>query len=201
MHLISKINRIDIQCTSDQSEREITAKGQFSDSYSPKSSYMIKNVKWIFVVLIGISSFISFSFVGKDTPTVGLTIGDKAPTFSIYGGKQLVDLQGKYVLLSFWASYDAVSRVQNAMLNHAVAQAANVEMVSVSFDEYQSVFDETIKKDRITTPNCFVELAGHSSDLFRTYRLNRGFKNFLLDADGVIIARDIQASELSAYLN
>ena len=43
---------------------------------------MIKNVKWIFVVLI-ISSLISFSFVGKNTPTEGLTIGDKAPTFTI----------------------------------------------------------------------------------------------------------------------
>jgi hypothetical protein len=67
---------------------------------------MIKNVKWIFVVLI-ISSLISFSFVGKNTPTEGLTIGDKAPTFTICGEKQLIDLKdlrGKYVLLSFWAS-------------------------------------------------------------------------------------------------
>ena len=81
---------------------------------------MIKNVKWIFVVLI-ISSLISFSFVGKNTPTEGLTIGDKAPTFTICGEKQLIDLKdlrGKYVLLSFWASYDALSRMQNATLNH-----------------------------------------------------------------------------------
>ena len=79
---------------------------------------MIKNVKWIFVVLI-ISSLISFSFVGKNTPTEGLTIGDKAPTFTICGEKQLIDLKdlrGKYVLLSFWASYDALSRMQNATL-------------------------------------------------------------------------------------
>ncbi len=113
---------------------------------------MIKNVKWIFVVLI-ISSLISFSFVGKNTPTEGLTIGDKAPTFTICGEKQLIDLKdlrGKYVLLSFWASYDALSRMQNATLNHAVAQADNVEMVSVSFDEYKSIFNETIKKDQIS---------------------------------------------------
>ena len=66
----------------------------------------------------------SFSFVGKNTPTEGLTIGDKAPTFTICGEKQLIDLKdlrGKYVLLSFWASYDALSRMQNATLNHAVA--------------------------------------------------------------------------------
>ena len=154
---------------------------------------MIKNVKWIFVVLI-ISSLISFSFVGKDTPTEGLTIGDKAPTFTICGEKQLIDLKdlrGKYVLLSFWASYDAPSRVQNATLNHAIEQADNVEMVSVSFDEFKSIFNETIKKD----------LAGNSSDLFKTYRLNKGFKNFLLDKNGVIVAKDITPSQLSSYLN
>ena len=164
---------------------------------------MIKNVKWIFVVLI-ISSLISFSFVGKDTPTEGLTIGDKAPTFTICGEKQLIDLKdlrGKYVLLSFWASYDAPSRVQNATLNHAIEQADNVEMVSVSFDEFKSIFNETIKKDRISTSNRFVELAGNSSDLFKTYRLNKGFKNFLLDKNGVIVAKDITPSQLSSYLN
>ena len=164
---------------------------------------MIKNVKWIFVVLI-ISSLISFSFVGQPTPTEGLTIGDKAPTFTICGEKQLIDLKdlrGKYVLLSFWASYDALSRMQNATLNHAVAQADNVEMVSVSFDEYKSIFNETIKKDQISTSNCFVELAGVSSDLYQTYRLKRGFKNFLLDENGVIVAKDVTVSELSSYLN
>ena len=164
---------------------------------------MIKNVKWIFVVLI-ISSLISFSSVGKNTPTEGLTIGDKAPTFTICGEKQLIelkDLRGKYVLLSFWASYDALSRMQNATLNHAVAQANNVEMVSVSFDEYKSIFNETIKKDQISTSNCFVELAGVSSDLYQTYRLKRGFKNFLLDENGVIVAKDVTVSELSSYLN
>lgn len=164
---------------------------------------MIKNVTWIFVVLI-FSSFISFSFVGKDTPTEGLTIGDKAPAFTICGEKQLIDLKdlkGKYVLLSFWASYDAPSRVQNATLNHAASKADNVEMVSVSFDEYKSIFNETIREDQIKTENCFVELAGNSSDLFKTYRLNRGFKNFLLDVNGVIIAKDVTASQLASYLN
>ena len=164
---------------------------------------MIKNVKWIFVVLI-ISTMISHSFKQKNTPTEGLTIGDKAPTFTICGEKQLIDLKdlrGKYVLLSFWASYDALSRMQNATLNHAVAQADNVEMVSVSFDEYKSIFNETIKKDQISTSNCFVELAGVSSDLYQTYRLKRGFKNFLLDENGVIVAKDVTVSELSSYLN
>ena len=53
---------------------------------------MIKNVKGFIIVLITIS-FISISFVGKDTPTEGLTIGDKAPEFKICGEKQLVNLK------------------------------------------------------------------------------------------------------------
>lgn len=164
---------------------------------------MIKNVSGIFVVLIMIS-FISFSFVGKDTPTEGLSIGDKAPEFNICGEKQLInlkDLRGKYVLLSFWASYDASSRMQNATLNHAISKADNVEMVSVSFDEYKSIFNETIKQDQISTSNCFVELKGQKSNLYKTYRLQRGFKNYLLDENGVIIAKDVKASDLSSYLN
>mgnify|MGYP000553030029 CR=1 FL=1 len=164
---------------------------------------MIKNVKWIFVVLI-ISSLISFSFVGKNTPTEGLTIGDKAPTFTICGEKQLIDLKdlrGKYVLLSFWASYDAPSRVQNATLNHAIEQADNVEMVSVSFDEFSSVCKETIRKDRLNARVCAVETKGEDSGLFKKYRLNRGFANYLLDDNGIIIAKNISAENLLSILN
>lgn len=164
---------------------------------------MTKNVKWIFVALMAVSS-IFFSFVGKDTPTEGLTIGDKAPTFDIRGEKQsmnLKDLKGKYVLLSFWASYDANSRMQNATLSHAASKSNKIEMVSVSFDNYQSIFKETIKKDRILTANCFVDLDGEKSEIYQTYRLHKGFKNYLLDENGVIIAKDINAKELSSYLN
>ena len=163
---------------------------------------MFKSVSGIFVVLV--ISFISFSFVGKDTPTEGLTIGDKAPEFKICGEKQLVnlkDLRGKYVLLSFWASYDADSRMNNATLNHAISKADNVEMVSVSFDSYKSIFNETIKKDRITTSHCFVETEGKDSEIYQTYRLNKGFKNYLLNEEGVIIAKNIDASQLAFYLN
>ena len=44
-------------------------------------------------------------------------------------------------------------------------------MVSVSFDEYQSIFEETIRKDQIVTPTCFVETKGESSGIFKKYRI------------------------------
>ena len=165
----------------------------------------MRHVKWIFVVLL-ISSLTSF--VEKDKPTGGLNVGDVAPDFTIESTSDvqhnfdLTDLKGKYVLLSFWASYDAQSRMQNASLSNALRSTSqDVEMVSVSFDEYQSVFQETIRKDQIATPTCFAETKGESSGLFKKYRLNRGFTNYLLDGNGVIIAKNISAAELSAYAN
>lgn len=167
----------------------------------------MRHVKWIFVVLL-IGSLTSF--VEKDKPTGGLNVGDIAPDFKIQSMSagqplaELSDMKGKYVLLSFWASYDAHSRMQNASLSNVLRSASrneNVEMVSVSFDEYQSIFKETVRKDQIVTPTCFVETKGESSGLFKKYRLGRGFTNYLLDENGVIIAKNISAAELSAYLN
>ena len=163
----------------------------------------MKYAKWIFVVLL-ISSLTSF--VEKDKPTGGLNVGDMAPDFKIQSMSaeqsqtDLSDLKGKYVLLSFWASYDAQSRMQNVSLSNALRSSHNVEMVSISFDEYQSIFKETVRKDQIVTPTCFVETEGEDSRLFKKYRLNRGFTNYLLDGNGVIIAKNISAAELSAYV-
>ena len=163
----------------------------------------MKYVKWIFVVLL-IGSLTSF--VEKDKPTGGLNVGDIAPDFKIQSMSagqplaELSDMKGKYVLLSFWASYDAHSRMQNASLSNVLRSSRNVEMVSVSFDEYQSIFKETVRKDQIVTPTCFVETEGEDSGLFKKYRLNRGFTNYLLDGNGVIIAKNISAADLSAYV-
>lgn len=164
----------------------------------------MRYVKWIFVVLL-ISSLTAF--VEKDKPTGGLSVGDVAPDFAIESTSEeqqaidLADLKGRYVLLSFWASYDAPSRMQNISLSNALRKTThNVEMVSVSFDEYRSVFKETIRKDQIVTPTCFVETKGENSGLFRKYRLNKGFTNYLLDGNGVIIAKNISAADLSAYV-
>ena len=166
----------------------------------------MKHVKWIFVVLLICSLT---AFVEKDKPTGGLSEGDVAPDFKIESTSEeqpafkLANMKGRYVLLSFWASYDAQSRMQNASLSNALHSTSpnnNVEMVSVSFDEYQSIFEETIRKDQIVTPTCFVETEGEDSGLFKKYRLNRGFTNYLLDGNGVIIAKNISAADLSAYV-
>lgn len=163
----------------------------------------MRHVKWSFVVL-----FISLvSFVDKDNIFSGHDVGDKAPQFTLPATKEgeqplsLRTLKGNYVLLSFWASYDANSRMQNVLLSNAVAQMSEeVKMVSVSFDQHQSVFNETIKKDKIEPAFSFVELAGEKSPLYKQFRLKRGFKNYLLNPQGIIIAKDVKAEEIAAYV-
>ncbi|WP_077154222.1 thioredoxin-like domain-containing protein [Bacteroides bouchesdurhonensis] len=163
----------------------------------------MRHVKWIFVVLLICSLT---AFVEKDKPTGGLSAGDVAPDFKIESTSEkqplfkLADMKGRYVLLSFWASYDAQSRMRNVSLSNVLRSSHNVEMVSVSFDEYKSIYEETIRKDQIVTPTCFVETEGEGSGLFKKYRLNRGFTNYLLDGNGVIIAKNISAADLSAYV-
>ncbi len=163
----------------------------------------MKYVKWLFVVLLIISLT---AFVEKDKPTGGLSVGDVAPDFRIKstsGGQQafnLSQMKGQYVLLSFWASYDAPSRAQNVLMSNTLGTSPQVKMVSVSFDEYGSIFQEAIRKDQIVTPDCFVETQGEDSGLFKKYHLNRGFANYLLDENGVIIAKNISPAQLSTYL-
>lgn len=165
----------------------------------------MKYAKWICVVLL-ISSLTSF--VEKDKPTGGLNVGCIAPDFTMNAIQaeqpetDLSSLRGKRVLLSFWASYDAPSRMQNVELSNALRKADNndVEMVSISFDEYASIFKETVRNDRIVAQRCLVDTKGADSDIYKEYRLNRGFGNYLLDENGVIIAKNISAEELNGYL-
>src|SRR5574344_128351 len=164
---------------------------------------MIKSVKSIFLFLL-ISSVISLSFIDKNKSNVGLKIGDNAPQFSLLNESKSIDLKklnGHFVLISFWASYDAESRVKNAMLNNAASKMNNLQIVSVSFDEYRSIFDETINNDQLDKADCFIELKGNSSNLFKSYELNKGFTNYLLDKNGNIVAKNIDSKQLFSLIN
>lgn len=172
------------------------------EQYEPKANYM-KHVTWIFVLSVGVSLF---SFVGKDIVPTGLSVGDAAPDFSVENrsGKQeniLENCRGSYVVLSFWAGYDAPSRMQNAWLGHAVEETSvPIRMISVSFDRYESIFSETVRKDGLDTAHCFIEPSGESSRLYQKYHLDKGFRSFLLDKEGRILARNITADKLPQYL-
>lgn len=163
---------------------------------------MLKNVKWFFVVLV-FSSLISLSFDKRNTPTEKLSIGAQAPELVLGKQKQPLSLQapkGNYILLSFWASYDATSRTRNARLHHVVSDDARVKMISISFDRYPSVFRTAVKQDGLSE-NVYQEMDGEGSEIFKSYDLKHGFINCLIDDRGVIVAKNVSPSELASLLH
>ncbi|MDR1882837.1 MAG: peroxiredoxin family protein [Prevotella sp.] len=114
----------------------------------------------------------------------------------------LSDLRGQKVLLNFWAAYDACSHRDNVLLSRIIgSKRYPVRMISVSFDKSESVFEKTLAMDKIDAEYQFLVKGGAFSDLFGRHQLERGFKNYLIDEDGVIVAMNLTPDDLDQILN
>ena len=135
--------------------------------------------------------------------TERLVPGDKFPELVLCDTEQPLNLlaaDGQYTLLSFWASYDAASREKNAALSHLAQQSGRVKMVSVSFDRYASIYRASMKQDGLSEADCHHEAAGSDSEPFRYFRLEQGFRNYLLDGEGRVVALNVSPKDLVSYL-
>ena len=113
----------------------------------------------------------------------------------------LSDLRGQKVLINFWAAYDAYSHKENVLFSHIIENKQYpLQMVSVSFDKSESVYERTLTMDRIDKEYQFLAKDNISSDLFNLYQLERGFKNYLLDENGVIIAMNLSPKDLDLLM-
>lgn len=134
-----------------------------------------------------------------------LPVGAQAPEVVLCNGKQPLSLrpseEGGYTLLSFWASYDAASRALNTSLCHMAGNDARIRMVSVSFDRYESVYKASMMQDGNPTSGSYREGDGENSEVYGLYGLKNGFVNYLIDKEGVIVAKNISPDELSRFLD
>ncbi len=142
----------------------------------------------------------------KAKPTMGANPGDLAPRIESLGNESILSFQnhsGRYTLLNFWAAYDAESRARNIQLWNEVNKLGSekVTMYSISLDEKTSIFDETIKMDKLNGTNQLHEELGKESDLYKKYKLKKGLRNFLINDEGVIIASNVDPSDLTKMLN
>ena len=76
-----------------------------------------------------------------------------------------------------------------------------MKLISISFDRYRSVFGAAVRQDGIDKEVCHLEMEGEDSEVFKSYDLKSGFKNYLVDSRGVIVAKNVTADELALYLN
>ncbi|MEG1616476.1 MAG: thioredoxin-like domain-containing protein [Bacteroidales bacterium] len=147
-------------------------------------------------------ALLTTSFVDKNAkPGIGLSEGSSAPEFQIDNLKS-ESLKGKKVLVSFWAAYDARSRVNNSLLAANLKKmTGDIELVSIGFDESSLIFEETVRMEHLERSTQHHERNGKNSDIFRAYRLKEGFTNYLLDEHGVIIAKNLNPKELKELMS
>ena len=164
----------------------------------------MKKVKSIFALFV---LFLMISAGSNRIPKTGLFVGEKAPIFqmvdSTAGNFNLRDQKGKYVVLNFWASYDAPSRISNVRIQQEIEKLnhQNLSFVSVSYDPNKVVFEETVKLDELNRNTQFYDKDGESSDIYKAFRLKKGFGNYLLDQNGVIIAKNFSPEKLTELIS
>lgn len=156
-------------------------------------------MKHVTSILLAVAVLFLTAFSARDTEiSEGLLPGNRAPEIPL----QHLSLDGKYTLLQFWAAYDAESRVDNLLLHNKLSEMnrEDVQMISLSFDESLSVFEETVKADKLESTLQFNVPMGRNSNVFKAYRLDKGFRNLLIGPDGIIVAVDVSPEQIQQIL-
>ena len=149
----------------------------------------------IALLLIFTSSYNSYN--------VDINIGSFAPNFEIAKeGKstKLSELRGNYVVVNFWTSDNAESRIRNIQYDRLFkALDRNSNFIAINFDEIEGLQKELIKVDKLSDKSQFHDGSGTDSEVYKSYHLESGMNSFLLDKDGKIIAINPTKQQLTKY--
>jgi len=138
-------------------------------------------------------------------------IGVQAPNFSIKdsNGQQfeLSSLRGSYVLLDFWASWCVPCRRENPLVVelHKTYNTKGLEIIGISLDDTTQKIDaksdwiKAIEQDGLEWRQVS-ELQGFESSVCEEYGISSIPSTFLIDKNGVIIARNLRGTILANKL-
>ena len=113
----------------------------------------------------------------------------------------LSSLHGKYVLLSFWASWDEVSVGQNIELKRLYNQykSRGFEIYQVSFDSDPEAWKQAIRFDDLPWINVS-DLKYPNSPVVSMFNIQKLPANYLLNKEGEIVGKDFTGRTLKIKL-
>jgi peroxiredoxin len=129
-------------------------------------------------------------------------IGQKAPDFSMNDPKgnkiSLASKVGsKLLLVDFWAGWCSPCRQENPNVVKVYREfhSKGFEIIGVSLDQTEAQWKKAIADDNLTWTHVS-DLKYWNNEAARLYSVRSIPANFLLDKDGIIIAKDLRGEEL-----
>lgn len=145
----------------------------------------------------GIKNVIEVGKIGA----VGTKALDFTQTDTSGKNVSLSQFRGKYVLLDFWASWCRPCRMENPNVVAAYNQYKNKNftILSVSLDQDKNNWLNAIKVDHLTWTHVS-DLQFWGNEAAKLYHVEAIPQNYLIDPNGVIIARNLRGDQLEAKL-
>ena len=152
------------------------------------------------------------AYDAQGKPVEGTAIGNKAPALKYKNpeGKEIAlsDLKGKLVLIDFWAAWCGPCRRENPVVVNAYQKFKNAkftngkgfEIYSVSLDNNKDAWVKAIEKDKLEWDAHVSDLKYWQSEGAKKYGISSIPANFLIDKDGIIIAKNLRGADLEREL-